>query len=259
MSNRESAACQGFVEYMAGEMSDVERKRFERHLTSCAACREDAAEWNEVWHRLSEEAPLIDPPADLRDEALGAAFAGMPPERRADVAEEGRSVRHVTAGIGHPVLRRYLFAAVLIAVFCAGFGLRALLPVNEGPDRQAAASSPSQIERVLRLAPVADAWPGDVDKQAYGVACLIRSAGEQHLVVYVFGTPGTAGSEAYHVWLLKDGKRSSAGTFTVGESGIGLLSVPWPEASPAFDQVGITLEPNPDTAEPMGPKLFGSA
>lgn len=261
MVKRDPSACNQLVDYMAGEMTDVERRRFERHLTTCAACREDAAEWNDVWHRLSEEAPLVEPPADLRDEVLGAAFAGLPLDRRSDTAEAGNRRRRGASENGRrpkTLLRRYLFAAVFVAVFCAGFGLRAWLPVHELPMRQADASSPSQIERVLRLAPVAEAWPDEAGKQAYGVACLIRSGGEQHLVVYVFGTPGTEGSEAYRVWLLQDGTRSSAGAFTVGESGIGLLTVPWPEPSPAFDQIGITLEPNAESSEPTGPKMFGS-
>ncbi|MBW5448145.1 hypothetical protein GE107_18975 [Cohnella sp. CFH 77786] len=255
MEKRETTtACEGLADYMTGEMSDVERKRFERHLDTCAACREDAAEWRYVWDRLAEEAPEADLPSDLKAEVLDAAFGRVDaPDAKADefsgppAAVRKRNVK---------VLRRLAIAAALGVMFIAGFAGRGLLATTQ--DRtEAAMASPSQIEKIVRLAP--EAAVQSSSRNAYGVACMLKSEGETRLVVYVFGTPKTVGNEAYHVWLLKDGVRSSAGTFTVDASGIGLLTVPWPDDAQPFDQIGVTLEPSANTTAPQGPKMFGSA
>src|SRR4051794_22808258 len=78
MENREKAQCQRFVDYMTGEAPDVDRKRFERHMLTCAACREDAVEWRLVWDQLAQEAPAVDPPEDLKEQVLGSIFAVHP-------------------------------------------------------------------------------------------------------------------------------------------------------------------------------------
>ncbi|TJY44198.1 anti-sigma factor [Cohnella pontilimi] len=252
MENREKALCDGFVEYMAGQAPEVDRKRFERHLLTCAACREDAAEWRYVWDRLAEDAPAVEPPADLKANIMNAIFAGESQEAHHQTTERSRSrVRQTVrwlAGIA---------AAVLL--FMAGTWWQQSI----SPTKQAAGqigAPPSQIDKIYPLEAVMDSGKFKPGGHAYGVACLIRSNGDEQLVVYVFGTPQTEDSEAYHVWLLKEGKRSSAGTFTVGSSGIGLLTLPWQASEgEAFDSVGITLEPDANSEEPRGPKLFGSA
>lgn len=251
MENRDMTACSRIVDYLTEEMSDVERKRFERHLDACAACREDAAEWSVIWGRLSEEAPETEVPPDLKNEVMDSIFAR--PLHQAE--PERSSYQPVRYG---KLIRRFVYAAALALAFLAGFGWRELLPPSDTPATQQAAVGTTRIEQLFRLAPAALPDKYAVGKNAYGVACLIRSDGEPQLVVYVFGSPKTEGSEAYHVWLLKDGVRSSAGTFTVNESGIGLLTVPWSDQSPAFDQVGVTLEPNAQTTSPQGPKMYGS-
>lgn len=251
MENREISLCQYLVDYMTGELSDVERKRFERHLDTCASCREDAAEWRLVWERLSEEAEPQELPPDLKDEVMESLFG---PSTQNDETGDGRKADRSPM----PFMKRLAAAALLVIVFAAGFLARGWMPAAEEAQSTPAAS-PVRIERILHLTPVASAREYLSKGNAYGVACILNNNGEQRLAVYVFGTSQTSGSQAYHVWLLKDGERSSAGTFTVGASGIGLLTVPWPEQALAFDQVGITLEPNAGTMTPQGPQIFGSA
>ncbi|WP_123040622.1 anti-sigma factor [Cohnella candidum] len=261
MENRDMTTnCQGLADYMAGEMSDVERKRFERHLDTCAACREDAAEWRLVWDRLSEDAPELELPADLKAEVMDSIFGQTESDNPAE--RQTQTVTPDTVRSRKPianVYRRVILAAVIAAAFFAGFAGRGLLPSGSEQAAVPAMAAPSQIEKLVRLSPEEEVRSYAAGKNAYGVACMIKSAGETRLVVYVFGTPKTEGEQAYHVWLLKDGTRRSAGTFTVGSSGIGLLTVPWKDDFPSFDHVGVTLEPDAGTTSPQGPKMFGSA
>ncbi|WP_276351376.1 anti-sigma factor [Cohnella caldifontis] len=257
MENRDTALCQGLADYMTGEMSDVERKRFERHLDTCAACREDAAEWRLVWDRLAEEAPQLELPADLKEEVLGAVF-GSGQSRSGDSASPARAFSTVPSR--GTAWRRLAVIMAVVAAFAAGFVLRGPLSSSlMTAPAPAASASVSEIERIYRLTPASEASPYLSRSGAYGVACLMNNGGERSLAVYVFGTAKTEGDQVYHVWLLRDGKRDSAGTFKVGSSGVGLLTVPWTDRRQGFDQVGITLEQNGNTTSPQGPKIFGSA
>jgi hypothetical protein len=247
MENREHKECLGFVDYMAGEMSDVERKRFERHLETCAECREDVSEWRLVWDRLSDEAPLHPLPSDLKMEVMDVIFAQedvspLSPRKR------GRLQRP---------FRGLALAVALAVAFAAGFGWQNLTPPSR-PAAYQAMQNPSDIEQLYHLDRSSSVEDYKAGKAAYGIACILRTEGERRLVVYTFGAAPTEGDGVYQVWLLKDGKRQSAGIFTVGESGVGLLTIPWTDESPVFDQVGVTLEPDRHSASPRGPRLFQS-
>lgn len=249
MEKSAMASCEHFVEYMTGEMSDVERKRFERHMEVCAVCLENAAEWRLVWDRLSEQASLEEPPPELKQTVMAAIFQ----QERADTHQ----TREPDSGRPRNGWRKFAIAAAIAAAFMAGFAARTLIP-SDGPSSAQIEAAPAHIEKLYQLFPVSEAGEGTGGTNAYGFACVLDTGGEQRLVVYVFGVAKTEGREAYHAWLLTEGERSRAGTFTVNGSGIGLLSVPWTESAPMFDQVGITLEPEADMSSPTGSIVFSS-
>ncbi len=95
-------------------------------------------------------------------------------------------------------------------------------------------------------------------KHAYGIACIVDNGQSKQFVVYVFGALPTKNEQAYQVWLLRDGNRSSAGTFRVDEKGIGLLSMAIESGELNYDRIGITLEPDDKGNHPRGPKTFGT-
>lgn len=255
MENRERTLCQGFVDYMTEEMSEVERKRFEHHLETCASCREDAAEWRQAWDRLSDEAPSLEPPADLKTQVMDSIFGIEETEYESVPSPE----RTPAAGRSRSTFRRLITGAAIAIAFVAGFGLRGLAE-SFGPAASEAVATPSSIERLVSLRPVeGNAAAAGSGRSPYGIACVVGSEDERRLVVYVFGSPRTEGDKVYQVWLTRDGSRSSAGTFTVDETGIGVLTVPWSDLSPGFDTVGVTLEPDRHSTEPRGVRMFRSA
>jgi hypothetical protein len=249
MSNRETSACEGIFEYLSGEGSDMQRKWFERHLATCSACKEEASVWREVWEHLAEDVELLEPPADLKEFVLGPLFDNEKAnEKPIKKTSRFRTKRFFAGAIG---------IALLAGVFLSGWLLRDMQ--YRSADKVASVQSPASIETLFRLSANRAGGKFVDNPQAYGVACLVKSDSKEQLVVYVFGSPRTKNSEAYQVWLLKDGERSSAGTFTVGASGIGIMTMPLTEGIPDFDAVGVTLEPDSHSSSPRGPKMFGSS
>ncbi|TFE24872.1 anti-sigma factor [Cohnella luojiensis] len=250
MNDRETSPCEGLIEYLTGEGSDMERKRFEKHLVACSSCQEEAVLWHQVWDRLADDAEIIELPTDLKDDVMGSI-----------VARE--SLSSVAAGKGprkprfRNVKKRAMGIAILLIVFLSGWLLGNLQPLSTM--KESSAQTPDSIETLFHLSAVKSNGKFEDSPRAYGVACLVRSKDQDQLVIYVFGTPQTKDGEAYQVWLLKDGQRTSAGTFTVGESGIGIMTLPLQEGIPEMDAVGVTLEPDNQSTSPRGPKMFGSS
>ncbi|RKP56898.1 hypothetical protein D7Z26_02600 [Cohnella endophytica] len=256
MSARDNRECEGLFEYLSGEGSDVERKRFEKHLASCTVCTEEAGIWREVWDRLGEDLEILEPPADLKDEVLGTIFAAEHASELTEATHSAKPTRGVKRFRSRLYVRGLLVVSALVIPFLLGWFVRDLQRAEDS--RTASIQSPDRIETLFQLAAVRSSGKFEDSPHAYGVACLVKSENKEQFVVYVFGTPKTEAAEAYQVWLLKDGKRTSAGTFTVDESGIGIMALPIEHGLPKFDSVGITLEPDSRSDAPRGPKMFGS-
>nr|AIA10687.1 anti-sigma-K factor rskA [uncultured bacterium] len=253
MNDRESTPCGGLIEYLTGEGTDMQRKRFEKHMATCSSCQEEAILWHQVWDRLADDTEMLDLPADLKDEVMGPLFAkeNQSPISSPRLPINKSTFRFAKWGIG---------IAILLSVFLSGWLLRGWqVQWQETAANEVSGQTPASIETLFHLSAIRSNGKFDDSPRAYGVACLVRSSDKEQLVVYVFGSPQTKNGEAYQVWLLKDGQRTSAGTFTVGSSGIGIMTLPLSKGIPEMDAIGVTLEPDSRSESPRGPKMFGSS
>lgn len=242
--------CEGLIDYIVGLSSDVERKRFERHLATCANCREEAACWREIWERQTDDMDMIDPPVDLKNEVLGPLlYATEDLEPQLPLRRKWTFKR---IGI-------YASSAIMVAfVFFAGWFSAVSLTSYNGSAEVSAEQMPATIDSLYRLTAVEESGKFQGRSHAYGVACRVSSGRNEQLVVYVFDSPATQGSEAYQVWLWHEGERRSAGTFKVDATGIGMMTLPLTDKSAPFDAIGVTLEPDSASSSPRGPKMFGT-
>ncbi len=252
MNRPDTNPCEGLIDYIAGSSSDVERKRFEKHLAACAACREEAEIWRDLWERQADDVELIDPPADLKNDVLGPLLRAM--EEDAPSVTEQRKPKQTLKKVSI-----YATSAALIAfVFFAGWFSAISLDAGQGSAEVSAAQMPATIDTLYRLTAVEESGKFEGRSRAYGVACKVNSGRQEQLVVYVFDSPATQGTEAYQVWLWHEGERRSAGTFKVDSTGIGMMTLPLTDKSDPFDAIGVTLEPDNASTSPRGPKMFGS-
>ena len=246
MRKNEGHLCELCVSYMLGECSAEERRAFERHLADCPSCREELRELREAWEALPWEMDVVEAPADLKAEVMSAVLSGGGGPERASAAapHEGkrmlRRLRALTAAVA-------VLAALLVA---SAVWNAVLLYGNRG---RAESGVPA---RIVSLQPFEAASPAYASSR--GMACILQQDDRKTLVVYLYNLPATRGSEAYHVWLSRDGVRSSAGTFRVGDDGFGVLIM---EIRPGdrFDAVGVTLEPDAAGTEPRGSRVVGAA
>ncbi|GGD93424.1 anti-sigma factor [Paenibacillus nasutitermitis] len=245
---RPQPQCDLCLDYISGLLSGEEQLAFERHLTHCEACQMEINELRFVWEALPADMEHMEPPEDLKQQVMDAARAA-----------EMKGMRSIA---GRRLRSKQTFYALAAGALAVLFLLGTIWNVQLYRDRtesittieQALTVPAAQIRQLIPLQPqTADA------AQAYGVACIVDNGKDKQFVVYVFGAPQTGSEQAYQVWLVKDGKRSSAGTFRVADKGIGLLSMPIAADTLVFDAIGITLEPDDRGDQPRGIKIFGSA
>ncbi|MFC5652259.1 anti-sigma factor domain-containing protein [Paenibacillus solisilvae] len=244
-------ACDCCLDYVSGICTDEEKLAFERHLPECEQCRKELEELRIVWEALPTDMDQIEPPADLKTQVMNAVFSveGGNPAKPLNPARRPLFGKKSTAA---------LFAAAIAAImFMSLWNVQlyrnqadAPLPVED-----ALSVSAAHITQLIRLQPVSAKA-----ERSSGVACIVDNGQSKQFVIYLFGAAVTQGDQAYQVWLVKDGKRSSAGTFRVHQTdrGIGLLAMPIASGKLAFDSIGITLEPDDQGNQPRGTKVYGS-
>lgn len=232
------------VSYLIGEVSEVDRMKIERHLVNCPSCTKDIQEMQEAWSMLPYEFEDVEVPADLKDEVMNAIFLSENPEPMLKRKEKT---------LTHKVVRSlYGLAAAVLLISFGGVIWNNINLRNEVTELHEQAKIPPEVIQVYALktaSPAADS--------ATGQAMLYKQGDKKQLVFQLQGLANTKGTEAYQVWLIDDGNRTSCGTFHVDEQGNGFLTYQLNEEI-SIDAIGISLEPDANGTQPRGKKVLGT-
>jgi anti-sigma-K factor RskA len=210
--------------YVLGALEDDERQLVESHLAVCGDCRAEHQRLASLPALLElveprRLPPARKPPAHLED----AVVARVVSEREAGPTRSaGRSSRWRA--------RRPVAVATLAGALAGVAATLAISGVLSGP-------APERV----RLA----ATDGS---GASAEATLHRSAANTRIALEASDLAPTAEDEVYEVWLVHDGGRVSAGTFTVGDSEPVSLELNAAGPVARYERIGITREP--DAADP---------
>lgn len=246
------------IAVLTGEYSPEEASQFRRHLEACPSCRTELAQLQEVWQSLAFDVDEFEPPADLKQQVLNACVD----EEKEAVVESASEQRPRLSGPTRqpslPVKRRLTFRWIhgltaALFVLVVGMFIWNLQLQQQVTALPADSEEPNRIVKWYTLQSFA------VESQeAQGMACIVENGDRRNLVVYLWNLEESPGDEVYQVWLLNDGKRTSAGSFDVGQSGLGVLTLNLSSDTDAIDQIGITLEPDAGSNEPRGKKVLGT-
>jgi len=208
--------------YVLGALDPEEEQAVERHLTGCAACRNEERGLRETHERLAGVSiAASSAPPDLKARTLGTLpqSGGNRGATPAETARDGRSLLSPA--------RRAVAAAVLL-----------LLPVV-----LVVAYSIGAFDRPEMTAALA---PTELAPGAGGELEVRGSGSDVEANLEVWSLPETGPDEYYELWFGKEGGRVSAGTFAVDDRGRGELSALCPEVAGGYQRAGITLEQFPE-------------
>lgn len=239
MTHKPTELCHNVSIYFLNELADADKLDFEQHLPSCASCQEELRDIRSVWNQLPSAMEEVEPPPDLRDQVFSSIFPEQPVARPR--IKGGQKLRWDSV---------WTKAAVLLLVAGLVWNNIALR------DQLTQIDPPSPAHVVASYAMVS---PDPALKNASGNAWIIQAGPKRSLIIQMAGLPSTQGEEAYQVWLIKDGIRQSAGTVQVKDNGTAVLTYTERGASGfQFDQIGITIEPDPYGTQPRGKKVLGT-
>ena len=233
--------------YAVDAVDDLERARFEQHLTTCEDCRAEVAELRETVALLAATEATTPPPS-LRDSVLAGISQVRPePPVVPDPREETDSSQRPDPPTDEPPApgarrlpptRRWiplLVAATLIVV--AGLGVTVLKPwADDGPrDLSAAVLGADDAETV------------SLDLGAAGRATVVRSQEHNRAVLVTEDMVSAPEGKVYELWLQDpDGTMVPAGLMPDAPDQEVLIEGPANDAT----AVGITVEPAGGSQEP---------
>lgn len=210
--------------YALDALDDLERARFEQHLSECEDCRAEVAELRETAALLAETT-AVTPPDSLRASVLAGISQVRPLPPVVDVARR-RAARF-----------RLLVAASVVAILGVAASLWQPWQSTETPPLSAA-------EQVLQAD---DAQEVFLDLGDAGRATVVRSKAEDRAVIVTEDMVSAPEGKAYELWFqTPDEDMVPAGLMPDEPDQTVVLEGPAAEAI----AVGITVEPEGGSPEP---------
>ncbi|WP_057915010.1 anti-sigma factor [Peribacillus muralis] len=236
--------CEWLLDYFNGQLDEVPRRKFEKHLAECRNCREELDELAMLTKDLTFTAEPVDPPSDMKQRILGNVFETDKEEQQPvlqQTAEKRKRNRWVK-----PLVAAVLFASLLGNAY-------ALLSEDETDN-----NAGEKRETIDRLQTSVALKPGE-GVPFNGRATMVEKNDKTEMIIQAENLEPPEGSQVYQVWLLEKGKPYRAGTFVPNDDGLGAVTYRLDEAGEhKWDTVAITLEPSDDSKIPKGDIILSS-
>ena len=222
--------------YSLGCLDEEETLMVSKHLENCKVCQGELVSYQSVTNRLGLAAPGSIPPPELKQKVI----KNLPSSQKVISQPTGRSRWGLLTRFG-----AVTFGAIgLVVIFALAFSnIYLWRQVNQ------LRMSPAQDFKIVSLSST------DFAPQASGM--LVISADGEHGTLIFDKLPQLDSGHQYQLWLIKDGKRTSVGVFSVGEGGYGSLWVESKIPLADYSGFGITIEPQGGSPGPTGEKVLG--
>jgi anti-sigma-K factor RskA len=219
-------------------LSEEEKQQVLEHLAQCESCQVELDTYRQVVDELHEGVPLVEPPPELRQKILMQVQPKLTPDpiRGSDACLE--TLRRKMQS-GAP----WAYASFVLVILLAASNIWTFQRLN-----RLEATNPADF-RVVSLT--------GTDKAPLATGLLVLSHDGNTGTLVVDSLPFLDETQQYQLWLIKDGKRTSGGVFSVSQDGYGALAINSPQPLKDFPDFGITIEPAGGSPGPTGDKVMG--
>jgi anti-sigma-K factor RskA len=223
--------------YVFGTLEKEEVLQVEKHLESgCDECNTRLREAAELSVRMAEEIPQKEPSEQVK----ARLFERI---RSSDSSS--------TSAKPHKIRRFSWFSAVAAAaVIVLAVGSMILLRVNR--DLRLKLENSQDVTALLNSPGMqfVDLEGVDPNPQAFGKVVMDPEKGAA--VVYMYRLPQTPEGMEYQLWVMREGKPTSVGTFTVNEDGSAMLALEELSDTKGINSFLVTIEPEGGQIAPTG-------
>ena len=239
--------------FVFGTLDETEAEAVEAHIdTGCSECANRLREVAELSVRLATSVPQHEPSPKIKQRVMEAIAVERAPGRAHPRA-------HVTPrrqGFGWMPAVASLAAIALLLVWSLLLRQdRDVLRVDLGEARAEIARLNSDLTAFedarhlmgLPCTQFIDLTGVDPNPQAFGK--VVMHPNENNGIVYLYRLPQASTGMEYQLWMLKEGKPTSIGVFTVADDGSAILRMETPTEPDAF---AVTIEPAGGLPAPSG-------
>ena len=244
--------------YALDALDVEERRAFEGHLATCAACRDSVAELGRVSASIGFAAEPIAPPASLRERTLARAIGQPESARPTTVAPARRSGSAFNPFLSFALAASLIgFVGVTVYAWMLRSDLRELratvAALSDRTEAMRAQLASARVDAARLVNTISVLRSGDLVRvdlrgqgsapEASGRAFVSAAAG---LVVKAEHLPRLPSSRTYQLWVVPPGAGAvpiSAGVFDPDPAGTLDLTVPLPSGVRLVAAVAFTEEP----------------
>lgn len=219
--------------YALSALDAQEERAFSRHLSECAECRGELAEWENTAAALALSASTAEPSPQVRERIMSAV--------RADKVVQFPARRSVWTSFGSlgAIAAAILFLALIIGVIV-------LWQQNRAMQRELAFAR-------LVTAPGSKTAELAGTEQAAGATAKIAYDKNGHAMLMASGLPPAPQGKEYQLWFIVDSKPPMPGkSFAPDSAGHGTLTDQVPREAMDAAVFAITLEPAGGMPAPTG-------
>ena len=251
--------------YVMDAVSASDRASFERHLATCAECREDVRGLREATARLADAA-AIPPRPELRDQTVRAAMTTrqLPPLVTTDgngrfasaVRFLGRAVssRGGQAGVPGLMSARRLLAGLATVLVLAVAAAAVVISVHLTTMAHRLSAAQLRTQSIGAILSASDRVTMTANVSRGGTATVVMSHRAHALVFVATGLPRLTSADRYELWLMSPSGPRQAGMLPPARHGMtGPMVV---SRLRAGDRLGLTVEPAAGAARPTSAPIL---
>ncbi len=225
--------------YALNILADAEAAEVAAHLTTCAVCQTELQAYQALVGELAMAIPQVTLPPNLKTRLL-QEISGVGETAVKTPTPQTSWWSNWRTWFQKRPLWQPVLVVVLALLLISNFQLR---------QRLDEATTPANFGTVTLTS---------AEENASVTGIIIITADEQHGTLVVQNLPTLPETEAYQLWLVKDGQRIDGGVFNVDEDGYSAHWVHAPDPLGSYENFGITIEPASGSPGPTGDKVLGN-
>jgi anti-sigma-K factor RskA len=223
--------------YVLGDIESPDTEIIEAHIDSgCPECQTRFRELSELSVKLASDIPQSEPSGQVKVRLLNR------------IKPTGQDIPAGTFDI----FQRFKWISVAAAILIIGLSVTSITLVNINRDLKRQLSDTQDVTALLNSPGMqfVDLEGVDPNPQAFGKVVIDPDKGAA--VVYMYALPQTPEGMEYQLWVMREGKPTSAGMFTVTEDGSAMLALEELSDPNAIASFLVTIEPAGGQVSPTG-------